>query len=50
MIKVDVRKMGYAWSYLRTVFKDRLGISGAKPSGSANSFNCTEQRDVQMTN
>jgi len=42
-------KLGDAWSCLRTVCNDRLGISSAKPLGSATSFSCTEQRYVQMS-
>jgi hypothetical protein len=49
MIMVDVRTMEDAWSCLRTVCNDRLGISGAKPSGSTTSFSCTEQHDVHMS-
>jgi hypothetical protein len=41
-------KVGDAWSCLRTVCNERLGISGVEPSGSAASFSCTEQRYVQM--
>jgi hypothetical protein len=41
--------MGDEWSYLRTVRNDRLGISGVYPPGSATSFSCTEERDVQMS-
>ena len=42
-------KMGDAWSCLRTVRNDRFSINSAEPSGSATSFSCTEQRDVQMS-
>jgi hypothetical protein len=42
-------KMGDAWSFLRTVCNDRLGINGVEPTGSATSSSCTEQRDVQMS-
>ena len=42
-------KMGDAWSCLRTVRNDRLGINGVEPSGSATSFSCTEQHDVQVS-
>jgi len=41
-------KMGDAWSCLRTVCNDRLGINDVEPSGSATSFSSTEQRDVQI--